>query len=49
MDLAMLALSEGGRERSVAEFDTLLRAAGLKRTSVVTTDSPLAVIEAVAA
>jgi hypothetical protein len=49
MDLAMLALSEGGRERSVAEFDTLLRAAGLQRTSVVTTDSPLAVIEAVAA
>jgi hypothetical protein len=48
MDLNMLACT-GGRERSLAEFDALLAQAGLRRTAVLTKDSPQSVIEAVAA
>jgi hypothetical protein len=47
-DLSMLAIA-GGRERSLAEFDALLRDAGLRRVAVRTMDSPQSVIEAVAA
>jgi hypothetical protein len=47
-DLSMLALA-GGQERSLAEFDALLSKAGLRRTGVRTSDSPLSLIEAVAA
>jgi hypothetical protein len=47
-DLNMLAILHG-RERSVAEFDQVLEAAGLKRTKVTpTAGSQLSVIEAVA-
>jgi hypothetical protein len=48
MDLNMLACT-GGRERSLDEFDALLARAGLRRTAVLTKDSPQSVIEAVAA
>ncbi|HYZ66281.1 MAG TPA: methyltransferase [Mycobacterium sp.] len=48
MDLNMLAVVNG-RERSLREFDALLRRAGLRRTAVLTADSPQSVIEAVAA
>jgi hypothetical protein len=47
-DLDMLVLL-GGRERTVAQFDALLGAAGLRRTALTPTRSPLAIIEAVAA
>jgi hypothetical protein len=49
MDLNMLACTVGGRERSLAEYDALLARAGLRRTAVLTNDSPQGVIEAVAA
>jgi hypothetical protein len=48
MDMNMLAASEG-QERSLDEYDTLLTAAGLRRTEIRTTGSPQSVIEAVAA
>jgi predicted O-methyltransferase YrrM len=48
MDLNMLAVANG-RERSLEEFDALLSAAGLRRTSVLATNSPHCLIEAVAA
>ena len=48
MDLNMLALVNG-RERSLPEFDAPLERAGLRRTALLTTDSPYSVIEAVAA
>jgi hypothetical protein len=48
MDLNMLACVNG-RERSLPEFDALLHRAGLRRTAVLTADSPQSVIEAVAA
>ena len=44
----MLAASPG-RERSLDEYDTLLAAAGLRRTAVLATSSPQTVIEAVVA
>jgi hypothetical protein len=47
MDLNMLAVCPG-QERSLAEYDALLAAAGLRRTIVYTTSSPQTVIEAVA-
>jgi hypothetical protein len=48
MDINMLAASPG-QERSLEEYDTLLAAAGLRRTGVFTTNSPQTVIEAIAA
>jgi len=46
MDLNMLAVVSG-RERSLSEYDNLLAAAGLHRTSVTGADqSPQSVIEA---
>ena len=44
----MLAILHG-KERSVAEFDELLQAAGLRRTAVKLTHSPMSIIEATAA
>ena len=46
-DLNMLVLL-GGRERTVEQFDELFKAAGLRRTAVTETESPMSVIEAVA-
>lgn len=48
MDLAMLA-SAGSRERTVAEFDELLTAAGLRRIRATPVQPPYVVIEAIAA
>lgn len=44
-DLNMLAVLHG-RERSVAEFDQLLTAAGLRRTDLIETESAMSIIEA---
>jgi hypothetical protein len=49
LDIQMLAITQGGRERTVAEFGSILQAAGLSLTRVVSTQSPFAVIEAYAA
>jgi O-methyltransferase/methyltransferase family protein len=48
IDMNMLAVVPG-RERSLAEYDALLAAAGLRRTTVLPTRSPMSVIEAAAA
>jgi ubiquinone/menaquinone biosynthesis C-methylase UbiE len=45
MDLNMLVMT-GGRERTEAEFQSLLAGAGFKLTRVIPTASPFAVIEA---
>jgi hypothetical protein len=47
-DLNMLVML-GGRERTLKQFDELFRAAGLRRSAVTPTGSPMSVIEAVAA
>ncbi|MFF3579368.1 methyltransferase [Streptomyces mirabilis] len=47
MDMNMLA-NQPGRERSLEEYDVLLAKAGLRRTQVLTSNSPQSVIEAVA-
>jgi hypothetical protein len=38
-----------GKERTAAEFDEVLRAAGLSLTRVIPTSTPLSIVEAVAA
>jgi ubiquinone/menaquinone biosynthesis C-methylase UbiE len=48
MDLEMMVMT-GGRERTEAEFNSLLAASGFKLTRVIRTTSPLCVIEAVRA
>jgi hypothetical protein len=45
LDLEMLAVTEGGRERTEAEFAALLRATGFRLTRVVPTQAPTSVIE----
>ena len=47
MDLSMLALLEGGRERTESEYRDLFKAAGFKVTKIVPTDSQVSAIEAV--
>jgi len=47
LDMNMLALVPG-KERSLTEYEALLSAADLRRTSVLSTRSPLSVIEAAA-
>jgi O-methyltransferase domain len=49
LDLEMLAVSEGGSERTEAEFAALLAAADLRLARVVPTLAPTAVVEAVPA
>jgi O-methyltransferase domain len=46
-DLNMLAVLTG-RERTLAEFDELLTAAGLRRAAVHVDESPTSIIEAIA-
>ena len=48
LDIVMLAMP-GGLERTRAEFEALLAAAGLRLTRVVPTRSPVSIVEAVAA
>jgi hypothetical protein len=46
IDLQMLVLSHGGRERTESEFRNLLSKAGLAITRIIPTLSPLYLIEA---
>jgi hypothetical protein len=45
MDLQMLVMTDGGRERTEPEYSALLEMAGLRLTRVVSTPSPYSVIE----
>ena len=49
LDLEMLVLTPRGRERTKAEFAKLLRGAGFRLSQVITTQSPLSIVEAVKA
>lgn len=46
LDLQMLVMTPGGRERTEAEFNTLLAASGLQLARIIPTRCPLSVIEA---
>jgi O-methyltransferase domain len=46
LDLEMIAMTEGGRERTEAEFAQLLREAGLALSAVVPTRAPTSILEA---
>lgn len=48
LDLNMLVMTEGGRERTPAEYATLLGGAGLQLSRIVPTPSPVSVVEAMA-
>ena len=48
LDLNMLVMTEGGRERTPADYNQLLQSAGLRLSRIVPTASPLSVVEAVA-
>jgi len=47
VDLEMLVMTPGGRERTEPEFARLLQASGLKMTRIVPTESMMAIVEAV--
>lgn len=47
LDIEMMANTKGGKERTEAEYGTLLESAGLRMTRVVRTKSPMCVVEAV--
>lgn len=49
LDLEMLVMTPGGRERSADDFEVLFEAAGLELVRIVPTQSPVCVIEARAA
>jgi hypothetical protein len=49
LDMEMLVVSPGGKERTVAEFEALFSAAGLRLVSVTPTPSPMSLIEAAVA
>jgi len=49
LDLEMLVLTPRGRERTKAEFVSLLRGAGFRLSRVIATESPLSIVEAVKA
>jgi hypothetical protein len=49
LDLNMLVMSEGGRERTPEEYAQLLEGAGLRLSRIVPTASAVSVVEAVAA
>lgn len=48
MDLNMLAMTPGGRERTEAEYSSLLEKAGYKLNRIVPSQSPVSVVEGVA-
>ena len=48
LDLNMLVMTEGGKERTPAEYATLLGVAGLQLSRIVPTLSPVSVVEAMA-
>ncbi len=47
VDLVMLVLTPGGRERTEGQFRTLLAGAGFTLRSVTKTPSPVSVLEAI--
>lgn len=47
MDLNMLVLNHGGRERTESEYRTLFHAAGFRLTNIIKTPSPLSLIEGI--
>lgn len=47
MDLNMLAMTPGGRERTEGEFRALLSSAGLRLARVIPTPSPVSIVEAI--
>ena len=49
LDLNMLVMTEGGRERSAEEYEQLLARAGLRLSRIVPTPAAVSVVEAVAA
>lgn len=49
LDLNMLVMSEGGRERTPEDYGQLLESAGLRLNRIVPTAAPVSVVEAVAA
>jgi SAM-dependent methyltransferase len=49
LDLEMLVMTPGGRERTDQEFRELLQKAGLELERIIPTESPVCVLEAVAA
>jgi len=49
LDVAMLTATDGGRERTKAEFVAIFKQAGLKLTRVVPTKCPLSIVEGVRA
>ena len=46
IDLEMLAVTVGGKERTANEFGKLLSSAGLQLTQIVQTESPICILEA---
>jgi hypothetical protein len=46
LDIEMLVLARGGKERTAAEFTKLFESAGLRLVSITPTHSPVCVIEA---
>lgn len=49
LDLEMLVMSPGGKERTIGDYEVLLAAAGLRLGRVVPTEGPNSIIEAVRA
>ncbi|CAK6686449.1 methyltransferase [Synechococcus sp. CBW1107] len=47
LDLNMLVMTEGGRERTPGEYAQLLERAGLRLEAIIATPSPISVVEAV--
>jgi hypothetical protein len=45
LDLEMLLVTEGGRERTAAEFETLYKKSGFALSRIIPTKSPTAIIE----
>ena len=48
LDLNMLVMTEGGRERTALEYEQLLASASLRLQRIVPTPSSVSVVEAVA-
>ncbi len=46
LDLQMLLIMPGGRERTASQFETLLHSAGFKLTKIIPTKSTFSIIEA---
>jgi hypothetical protein len=48
VDIEMLVMTDGGRERTKHEYQALYGAAGLRVTGVTPTNSPWSIVEGVA-